>query len=107
LLILEKKVAIVTGASNSPEIGRGIVEALAKMGTTLVIADLVPQDDERAILDLERAVAQARAAGAEAIGMDLDITDNQQLVECIDHTLKNFGRVDTLVNIACGPCTDD
>jgi NAD(P)-dependent dehydrogenase (short-subunit alcohol dehydrogenase family) len=104
--MLEKKVAIVTGVSSSPEIGRGIVKALANMGAGLVIADLVPQDDKRAILDLSRAVSEARAAGAEAIGMDLDITDNQSLVECVDHTLECFGRIDALVNITCSPCTD-
>ncbi len=97
VLILNDRVAIVVGASSSCDTGHDIVVALAQMGIKLVIADRVPQGNDKAILDLERMVAEARAVGAEAIGMNLDICDEKQIRECINDVQERFGRIDVLV----------
>jgi len=100
---LKKRVAIVAGASRSHGIGQAAVVALAKKGIRLVIADRIPLGDDRAILDLERLVAEARAEGAEAIGMNVDSRDEQQLDECVSGVLERYGRIDVLVNNAVAP----
>jgi acetoin reductase-like protein len=88
---LEGKVAIVTGGAKG--IGRGIVEALAAHGASVVIADL----------DLEEATATAEAVSAGGSGaraQRLDVTswdDNKRLVS---EVLAEQGQIDILVNNA-------
>ena len=63
---LEDKVAIVTGAASG--LGRAIATRYAKEGASVVIADL----DRR----LAEAVAgEIGAAGGNAIGVAMDVTD--------------------------------
>jgi NAD(P)-dependent dehydrogenase (short-subunit alcohol dehydrogenase family) len=88
---LEGKVAIVTGGAKG--IGRGIVEALAAHGASVVVADL----------DLEEAGKTAEAAAREGAGaraLALDVTsweDNKRLAADV---LAEFGQIDILVNNA-------
>jgi meso-butanediol dehydrogenase/(S,S)-butanediol dehydrogenase/diacetyl reductase len=88
---LEGKVAIVTGGAKG--IGRGIVQALATHGASVVIADL----------DLDEATAAAEAVSLDGVGARahrLDVTswkDNERLVADV---LAELGRIDILVNNA-------
>src|SRR5262249_15708716 len=49
---------------------------------------------------LDRAVAELRGRGAEAIGIVADVSDEADTRRYVDETLNAFGRVDVLVNNA-------
>lgn len=79
--------ALVTGAGQG--VGAAIVALLADAGATVAVNDLVA---ERA----ERHAAVLAASGADAVAAPFDVTDFEQLTECIDR----LGGVDILVNNA-------
>jgi len=82
---------IVTGAARG--IGYGIAEVLAAAGARVVILDL---DGDQAI----RAAADLSNAGAEAIGVEADVTITGSVESALATTLDRFGNVDGLVNNA-------
>jgi len=88
---MSKSVAIVTGASQG--IGRATAIRLAQDFSALV---LVARD--RGHLD-ETAVA-VKAAGAEALVVDADLSQPSAAHTVVDRTLALFGRIDALLNIA-------
>lgn len=88
---MSNSVAIVTGASQG--IGRATAVRLACDFSALV---LVARD--RAHLD-ETAVA-VKAAGAEALVVDADLSQPSAAQTVVDRTLASFGRIDALLNIA-------
>ena len=88
---MAKSVAIVTGASQG--IGRATAVRLARDFSALV---LVARD--RAHLD-ETAKA-VKAAGAEALVIDIDLAEPAAAKVVVDQGLARFGRIDALLNIA-------
>lgn len=82
---------IVTGAARG--IGYGIAEALAAAGARVVILDL---DGDQAM----RAAADLSNSGAEAIGVEADVTITGSVESALATTLDRFGNVDGLVNNA-------
>jgi glucose 1-dehydrogenase len=89
---LKGKVAIVTGGNSG--IGLSIVLALAKQGANIVI-DYVKHPE--ATEALERQVA---TMGDQVIGVDADVSKIADLQNLIDAAVKNFGRLDIMVNNA-------
>jgi 3-hydroxybutyrate dehydrogenase len=88
---LDGKVAIVTGAASG--IGRRIAEVYAENGAAVVIADL----------NLAGAEATAKALadkGAKAIGIAMDVTDEQAVDAGVDEAVRQLGSVDILVSNA-------
>ena len=94
------KVAIVTGAGKGGGggggggIGRGIAVQLAKAGWSIVINNVVSQEDR------EQTLALVEAEGVEGVTVQGDITvadDRHRIMECAIH---KFGRIDMLVNNA-------
>ncbi len=88
---MEKSVAIVTGASQG--IGRATAIRLARDFSALV---LVARDRAK----LESAAEAAKAAGAETLVIDLDLSQPTAAQAVIDQALTAFGRIDALLNIA-------
>src|SRR5215510_7331043 len=88
---LESKVALITGASRG--IGKGIAEAFAKEGGNLV---LCARDFER----LTELVESLNGAGANAIAIAADVTDEQAVANVFHRAMERFGRLDILVNNA-------
>ncbi|TXN29429.1 bifunctional aldolase/short-chain dehydrogenase [Lacisediminihabitans profunda] len=87
---LATRVALVTGAASG--IGKAIATRLAAEGACVVIADL----------DLEKAQAAAAELGTTdvAIGVQANVTDEDQVQAAVDATVLAFGGLDLVVNNA-------
>ncbi len=89
-MILEGKVAVVTGAGRG--LGRAYAEALSQRGARVCIAEVDPRLGERT------------AAGVpEARFCQVDVGDPQQVEHCAEFVRREFGRIDILVNNAGNP----
>lgn len=90
---LNGKVAIVTGGAQG--IGRAVVERFAEAGASaVVIADL--QDQEAANCAQEIMLKH----GSSVISIPTDVSDPVRVKSMVQATLKQFGRIDILVNNA-------
>jgi len=89
---LNNKVAIVTGSSKG--IGAQIAVLLAESGAKTVINYA---NDDASANDI---VSQIKAAGGEAIAVQADISNSQQVATLFDTTINAFGKPDILVNSA-------
>jgi 3-oxoacyl-[acyl-carrier protein] reductase len=88
---MNNKVAIVTGASQG--IGRAAAIRLAKDFSMLV---LVARNKKA----LDEVAAQVRAAGAESLALDLDLSQVEAAQTVAKTATEKFGRIDALLNIA-------
>jgi len=86
---LKDKVAIVTGAARG--LGRAYAEALAGEGAAVVAGD---------VRDCAETVAAIRGAGGRALSLSLDVASLASCQSMAAAALKEFGRVDALVNNA-------
>lgn len=92
-LSLENRVVMITGPAKG--MGAAITGAFAGEGCKLALIGR----DTSAIEPVAEAV---RATGAEAIVIACDLTRAEQCDAAADATLKAFGRIDILVNVAGG-----
>jgi NAD(P)-dependent dehydrogenase (short-subunit alcohol dehydrogenase family) len=88
---LKDRVAIVTGTS--PNIGGGIAEALAAEGAAIVAVDA----REANARDCANYVIKNNG---RALAVTCDVTDEPQVNAAVETALKEFGKVDILVNNA-------
>ncbi|MEU4149898.1 SDR family oxidoreductase [Streptomyces sp. NPDC026659] len=91
LFSLEGRVAVVTGGSSG--IGRGIAEALARAGASVVV---VARGKEA----LEATTAQLTALGCRAAWVSADLGGREGVRAAADEAVKEFGEPDILVNCA-------
>src|SRR5271154_5870872 len=89
---LKDKVAIVTGGNSG--IGMAIVLELARQGANIVI-DYVAHPEATETLE-----QQVHALGDSAIGVKADVSQVSELQNLIATAVKEFGRVDIMVNNA-------
>lgn len=88
---LNGKVAVVTGAASG--IGKEIALTLARAGAAIAIADLNQQGAD--------AVAEEiKAAGGKAIGVAMDVTNEEAVNSGIDKVAQTFGSIDILISNA-------
>ncbi len=90
-LMSEQRIALVTGANKG--IGYEIAAGLGALGWQVGVG---ARDDERR----ETAVAKLRAAGADAFGVPLDVTDDASVAAAAGLVEERAGRLDVLVNNA-------
>src|SRR5687768_3285208 len=88
----EGKVVLVTGGSRG--IGRACAVAFAKRGATVVLSYA---GNEAAA---QEAVKLCEAAGSKAKAVRFDVADTGACSEQVDAIVKEFGRLDVLVNNA-------
>jgi 3-oxoacyl-[acyl-carrier protein] reductase len=87
---LKGKVAVVTGASKG--IGAGIAKALAAEGASVVV------NYASSKAGADKVVAAITAAGGKAVAVGGDVSKAADAQGIIDAAIKNYGRLDILVN---------
>ena len=87
----EDKVVLVSGAASG--IGKASVERLAAEGAQLACVDVQSEA-------VELTAKEARGAGAKAIALTCDVADPAAIQATIDQTISEFGKLDSLCNIA-------
>ena len=104
---LDDKVAIVTGAGRMRSIGRPIAVELARGGCDVVLtgtgrpAHLRPADEiEAGWLDIDSVAEEVRALGRRAHPVVSDVADSAAVDQLVQDVVKEFGRVDFLINNA-------
>jgi len=91
-LQLKNKTAIVTGGASN--IGKAIAEGFAAEGANVVVADVDKEQAERVVNELNKSAA------GEALFVEADVTDAQQIEDMAQQTLEHFGQIDVLINNA-------
>jgi NADP-dependent 3-hydroxy acid dehydrogenase YdfG len=98
---LEGTVALVTGASSG--IGEATARVLASHGAAVAIA---ARRKDR----LDALAREIRDAGGRALAVECDVTDQEQAIGLVEETMRELGRLDTVVNNAgvmlLGPIVD-
>jgi 3-oxoacyl-[acyl-carrier protein] reductase len=87
----EKKVAVVTGAARG--IGKSIALYLAEKGIDIVVSDIMKEA-------AEETTAELRNKGVHAIAVAADVSKAEDAQKLIDTTVKEFGKIDFLINNA-------
>lgn len=88
---LKNKIAFITGAASG--IGREIASVFASEGANVVIADM----NKNAA---DETAAEISKNGPKAIGVAVDVTNEEQVNTAVQKTIDTFGGVDILVSNA-------
>ena len=98
---LQGTVALVTGASSG--IGEATARALAEQGAAVAL--LARRKDR-----LDALAREIQGRGGSALAIETDVTDRAQAQAAVQHTVEQFGRLDSVVNNAgvmlLGPIVD-
>jgi NAD(P)-dependent dehydrogenase (short-subunit alcohol dehydrogenase family) len=92
---LENKVAIITGVSYAGQVGFALASAFAGEGALMAIR-------ARSAERVAERVKGLQAHGATVIGIPADLTTEEGANNLIAEAVKQYGRVDILVNLAGG-----
>jgi len=101
------KVAVVTGAGRMRSIGHAVATELAKAGCDVVAIgsgrdpSTFPDDEKEAgWRDVDSVAEEVRALGRRALSLRCDISSEDDVVDARDAAVREFGRVDFVVNNA-------
>lgn len=83
--------AIVTGASSG--LGRQFAICLAEQGANVAIF-------ARRVEKLEEVKKEIETYGVKCLAVPCDVTNTQQIISAVDTVVKEFGRIDILINNA-------
>ena len=95
---LKGKVAVVTGSGAQVGIGREIALAMAAEGAKVVVNDIVKDPDGS--WGADRVVREIQKAGGTAAANHDSVASMEGGQNIINTAIRNFGRVDILVNTA-------
>jgi NAD(P)-dependent dehydrogenase (short-subunit alcohol dehydrogenase family) len=89
---LEGMTAIITGGAGS--IGGATILALARQGADVVSLDLEEPEGQKAL------IGEVENLGRRAIALQGDITKKESVDSMITQVVRDFGKIDILVNVA-------
>ncbi len=89
---LAGKKSLVIGATSG--IGREVCRLFAREGADVAVADHAHDADAAQLVD------EFRALGRDAVAIEADVTEDDQVKAAVDAALSRFGRLDILVNNA-------
>lgn len=92
LFDLDGKVVFISGGAGY--LGSAMCEALAELGANLVIASR----DKAKCEDYAKSITER--FGTENLGLEVDVTNIDQLKKVFKDTVDHFGRLDVLINNA-------
>jgi len=92
---LAGQVAIVTGAGQN--IGEAIAELFVQEGAAVAVVDL---DSTKG----QRVASGIKAGGGKAIAIKCDVSKSADVQAMVQQVVKEFGRIDILVNNAARTC---
>jgi 3-oxoacyl-[acyl-carrier protein] reductase len=90
--MLKGKVAVITGAGRG--IGKAIALQFAEYGSKVVV------NYRSSVTQVEELITAIQEAGGEAIAVQADISKEEDAKRLIEEAVKQFGRLDVLVNNA-------
>lgn len=85
------KVVVITGASSG--LGEATARMLAAMGASVVLG-------ARRAERLQALVDNIKAGGGQALAVTTDVTKREQVQALVDAAVKEFGRLDVIINNA-------
>lgn len=88
---LKGKTAVITGGAGV--LGSAIAKGLGKAGAKIALCDIVNAD---------KVAEKIKSEGIKAKGYYLDVMDIEKIKICRDEVIKDFGKVDILLNAAGG-----
>lgn len=88
---LKGRVAVVTGGNGG--IGLGMARGMAAAGAAIVVAGRNREKSRRAVTELE-------GLGAQAMAIEVDVTDETSVNALIRASAERWGRLDVIVNNA-------
>jgi NAD(P)-dependent dehydrogenase (short-subunit alcohol dehydrogenase family) len=88
---LKANVSIVTGGARG--LGKAMATALAQAGSHIVIADIDIQEAQRTANELQKE-------GIEAMAIQVDVTQPEQVEQMVHTIMEKFHRIDVLFNNA-------
>ncbi|HZK11366.1 MAG TPA: SDR family NAD(P)-dependent oxidoreductase, partial [Atribacterota bacterium] len=88
---LEGKKAVITGGAGI--LGAAIARGLGKAGAEIAVCDIV---------NAEKVAQELQTEGIQAKGYYINVMDIEKIKSCRDEVIKDFGKVDILLNAAGG-----
>jgi len=88
---LRHQVVLITGGARG--LGLALAQEFAREGASIAICARDPAELERAKREIERV-------GGEALALECDVTDRDQVERTVARVTSHFGRIDVLVNNA-------
>src|SRR5687767_15903481 len=91
--MLKDRVAVVTGGGTG--IGLAVAKRLGALGARIVIGS-------RNSANLESGSAELRHAGLDALIVQVNVRNPEQVDELVERTIKHVGQIDIVVKNAAG-----
>lgn len=95
---LQDKVILITGASRG--VGAACAIAAAREGAHVALAAKTVDQHHTLSGSLNETAEAVRALGRQALVLQVDVRDAEQIRKMVDDTVAHFGRLDALVNNA-------